>query len=68
MREYGVNVLGLLAIFTYDFQKAADAFNTAACAYQTLTGFKELITMIESNENYSKDEIEFMKNWYQKGL
>lgn len=68
LREYGVNVLGLLAIFTYDFQKAADAFHTAACTYQTLTGFKELITLIESNKSYSKDEIEFMKNWYQKGI
>jgi orotate phosphoribosyltransferase len=68
LREYGVNVLGLLAIFTYDFQKAADAFDTAACTYHTLTGFKELITLIESNKSYSKDEIEFMKNWYQKGI
>lgn len=68
LREYGVNVLGLLAIFTYDFQKAADAFHTAACNYKTLTGFKELITLIESNKSYSKDEIEFMKNWYQKGI
>jgi orotate phosphoribosyltransferase len=68
LREYGVDVLGLLAIFTYNFQKAEDAFITAACPYQTLTGFKELITLIESNKSYSKDEIEFMKNWYQKGI
>jgi len=68
LREYGVDVLGLLAIFTYNFQKAEDAFITAACPYQTLTGFKELITLLENEPNYSATDIEYMKNWYQKGI
>jgi len=68
LREYGVDVLGLLAIFTYNFQKAADAFDSAGCPFHTLTGFKELITLIESNASYSLPEIDFMKTWYQKGI
>lgn len=68
LRNFGVEVLGLLAIFTYNFQKATDAFQDANCSMDTLTGFKELITLIESNPNYSSSEIDFMKNWYQKGI
>lgn len=68
LRNYGVEVLGLLAIFTYNFQKADDAFRTANCKMDTLTGFKELITLIENDTNYSADDIAYMKNWYQKGI
>jgi len=68
LRNYGVEVLGLLAIFTYNFQKATDAFLEANCSMDTLTGFKELIALIESNPNYSSSDIDFMKKWYQKGI
>lgn len=68
LRNYGLEVLGLLAIFTYNFQKATDAFADTKCAMHTLTGFKELIKLIEKDSHYSAEDIEFMKNWYQKGI
>jgi orotate phosphoribosyltransferase len=68
LRNYGVEVLGLLAIFTYNFQKASDAFEAANCKMDTLTGFKELITLLEQDTNYSSEDITYMKNWYQKGI
>lgn len=68
LRSYGVKVLGLLAIFTYNFQKASDAFLESNCKMDTLTGFKELITQLEQDTNYSASDIEYMKNWYQKGI
>jgi orotate phosphoribosyltransferase len=64
LRDYGVEVLGLLAIFTYNFQQASDAFLAANCKMDTLTGFKELIKEVEDNKSFSESEIEFMKNWY----
>ena len=68
LRNYGVEVLGLLAIFTYNFQKASDAFQAANCKMDTLTGFKELITLLENDTNYSVSDMEYMKDWYQKGI
>jgi orotate phosphoribosyltransferase len=68
LRNYGVEVLGLLAIFTYNFQKADEAFLAANCKLDTLTGFKELIIQLEQDTNYSLADIEYMKNWYQKGI
>lgn len=68
LRNYGSDVMGLLAIFTYNFQKARDAFDTAKCKMDTLTGFKELITLLEKDTNYSAADMEYMKNWYQKGI
>ena len=68
LRAYGVEVLGLLAIFTYNFAKADIAFEEASCAKNTLTSFTELISLIESNAIYSTNDIEYMKAWYQKGI
>jgi orotate phosphoribosyltransferase len=65
LRDYGVEIMGLLAIFTYNFQKANNAFQVANCNMDTLTGFKELIKEVEENKSFSNSEIEFMKNWYQ---
>jgi orotate phosphoribosyltransferase len=65
LREYGVEVLGLLAIYTYNFQQASDAFQSANCKMDTLTGFKELIKEVEENKSFSESEIAFMKEWYQ---
>ena len=68
LRAYGVEVLGLLAIFTYNFAKADIAFEEANCAKNTLTSFTELISLIESNAIYSTNDVEYMKAWYQKGI
>ena len=68
LNKYGVEVLGLLAIFTYSFQKSVDAFSNANCKMETLAGFKDLLSYIETENTFSEGDIEFMKNWYQKGI
>lgn len=65
LREFGAEVLGLLAIFTYNFAQADVAFTSANCQKDTLTSFAELIESIESNQSFSADEIEYMKTWYR---
>lgn len=64
LREYGVEVLGLAAIFTYNFQKSIDAFHQANCPFTTITSFVELINQIDSSGKFSKEEISEMKEWY----
>ena len=68
LRNHGAEVLGLIAIFTYNFDKATAAFQTANCPMNTLTGFKELVQKIETEQLFSESDIAFMKNWYQRGI
>jgi orotate phosphoribosyltransferase len=68
LRDYGVEVLGLLAIFTYNFHLADSAFAEKNCAKDTLTSFTELIHLIESENKFPTDDINYMKEWYQKGI
>lgn len=52
VRAAGCEVVGVLAIFTYGFDKAKDAFDQANCPFETLTNYTTLI-----NEALSSDYI-----------
>lgn len=65
LREYGVEVVGLVAIFTYNFQKSIDAFASAHCPFHTITSFKELLELLETSDQFSSHEVNEMKTWYQ---
>lgn len=43
LREAGFEVLGLVAIFTYNLQKSQDAFNQANVAYSCLSDYDTLV-------------------------
>ncbi len=68
LREYGAEVMGLMAIFTYNFTKADIAFSEASCQKDTLGSFDELIHTIETKKIFSETEVDYMKAWYQKGI
>lgn len=63
LREYGVEVLGTLAIFTYGFPQATDAFVQAACPLTTLTNYGLLIEQALEDQYVSEDELELLKKW-----
>lgn len=63
LREYGVEVLGTLAIFTYGFQKATDAFAKADCPLHTLSNYEVLIQEALREEYIKEDELELLKKW-----
>lgn len=63
LREYGVEVLGTLAIFTYGFAKATDAFAQAACPLTTLTNYGILIEQALEDQYISENELELLKKW-----
>ena len=43
LRESGIEVKGLAAIFTYGFAESQERFNLAKCAYSTLTDYTTLL-------------------------
>ena len=44
LREAGCEVLGMLAIFTYEFGKAADGFRAEDCRLDTLSNYSTLVS------------------------
>jgi orotate phosphoribosyltransferase len=63
IRESGAEVVGVLAIFTYEFEKAKENFNAAGVAYHTLTNYSDLIALAEKKGYLSANQSESLKQW-----
>lgn len=63
LRDAGCDVAGLVAIFTYGFDAAAESFKTAKCRYSTLSNYSALIEYASQNSFISDDDLELLKNW-----
>ncbi len=63
LREAGCEVLGMVAIFTYGFGKATDAFSDAGCKLDTLGNYSELIEAALKTGYIGQAEVETLKNW-----
>lgn len=63
LRNAGLSVAGLVAIFTYGFQQADDNFTTAKCRYSTLSNYKALIDYAAEHSIIAKSDMEFLNKW-----
>lgn len=63
LREAGCDVLGMAAIFTYEFQKASDGFKNADCRLDTLCSYSVLIDTAVSTGYITINDTETLKNW-----
>lgn len=63
LRDAGCEVLGMVAIFTYEFQKAADAFAAAGCKLNTLSTYSVLTDTAVSTGYIGAAEVETLKKW-----
>jgi len=63
LEAYGCNVAGVLAIFTYGFDKALQAFEAAECRLETLSNYDALLTEALAIEYITTDEMEELKKW-----
>jgi orotate phosphoribosyltransferase len=63
LREAGCEVLGMVAIFSYGFQKAADGFKSEKCNLHTLSNYNELIESAVESGYIGKSEVETLKKW-----
>jgi len=63
LREAGCEVLGMVAIFTYGFQKAADGFAREKCRLDTLSNYNALIDSAVSSGYIGAAEVETLKKW-----
>lgn len=63
LREAGLSVAGLVAIFTYGFKQAEDNFAAAKCRYSTLSDYTTLINYAAEHSFIPKTEIELLNRW-----
>ena len=63
LREAGCEVLGMIAIFTYEFQKATDGFAADKCTLHTLSNYNTLVECAVENGYISQSEVETLKRW-----
>jgi orotate phosphoribosyltransferase len=63
LREAGCNVLGMVAIFTYEFKKASDGFARENCTLNTLSNYSVLVDTALSTGYIGKAEVETLKSW-----
>ena len=63
LRAAGCQVLGMVAIFTYGFQKAADNFAGAGVELTTLSDYNSLIELASTEKYIKPEEMDELSQW-----
>ncbi len=63
LRAANVNVLGMVAIFTYQFPQAQQAFEEAQVELITLSNYTELVAEAAELNYIKAEDIEVLKQW-----
>jgi orotate phosphoribosyltransferase len=63
LREAGCKVLGMVAIFTYEFNKASEGFAQENCSLNTLCNYSVLIETAVNTGYIGESEVETLKKW-----
>jgi len=63
LKEAGLQVRGLLAIFSYGFDQAQIAFDEASCPFITLSDYDHLIEQALALEYIRETDLDALKKW-----
>ncbi len=63
LKEQGLEVIGMVSIFTYGFPVATDAFNKASLNYYSLTDYQTLIGTAIQKGIISADQQDILLKW-----
>ena len=63
LKSEGYNVMGMLSIFSYNFQFANKKFENENISINSLSDYNSLVEKIESEGSLSKTEINRLKKW-----
>ena len=63
LREAGAEVAGMVAIFTYGFPVAEEAFRKAGIQLYTLSDYHTLIEMALETGYIKQEQVELLANW-----
>lgn len=63
LKEAGCSVLGMIAIFTYGFSKASEAFAMEQCSLDTLSNYSVLTEMAAESGYISQGDVKTLAEW-----
>jgi orotate phosphoribosyltransferase len=63
LKDAGCIVSGMVAIFTYEFNKASEGFAAEGCRLDTLCNYSVLIETALETGYITASDIETLKNW-----
>lgn len=63
LRSAGCEVLGMVAIFSYQFPLSVDNFKKADCELTTLSDYTTLIEVAEKQNYIKASDVETLKEW-----
>jgi orotate phosphoribosyltransferase len=63
LQNAGLEVVGMVAIFTYGFDVAVKAFSAAGVPFKTLTNYETLIELAVERGTVSPDQQSILLNW-----
>ncbi len=63
LKEKGLEVIGMVSIFTYGFAVATEAFTKASLTYHSLTDYPTLIELAVQKEIVSANQQEVLLKW-----
>jgi orotate phosphoribosyltransferase len=63
LRDAGCDVAGMVAIFTYGFEKSVTAFRDAGCELTTLSNYAVLVERALEQGYVSDTDIEALREW-----
>ncbi len=63
LRNYGCEVVGMVASYTYGFPVAAEAFSKAGVRLVTLTDYESVVEQAVETGYISKDDVKVLNEW-----
>jgi orotate phosphoribosyltransferase len=63
LKEAGCEVLGMVAIFTYEFKKASDGFTAEKCTLHTLSNYTVLVETAVKTGYIGQAEVDTLTKW-----
>ena len=63
LKEFGVEITGLGAIFTYGFEVSENNFTEESCSFKTLSNYSILLETALKNNYISNEELETLVKW-----
>ncbi|HAV30081.1 MAG TPA: orotate phosphoribosyltransferase [Saprospirales bacterium] len=63
LRAEGIEVVGVIALFSYEFEKAKKNFEAANCPYLTVSGYSTMLTQAKKTNYITDEEYATLQDW-----
>ena len=63
LESYGVNVIGMIALFTYGFPQAEQAFSNANLELKTISNYSALVELAKEKNLFDDEQLASLSAW-----